>query len=74
MRLKLIAGLDINSTDKSLLDNLEKRGHVITSTDAILAWPVMILMDRKSGMSYGAGQPGKKVGEGKTCAAINLGK
>jgi gamma-glutamyltranspeptidase/glutathione hydrolase len=69
-RMGKIAGVEINSTDKTLLGDLEKRGHVVTSTDGILAWPVMILVDAKTGMAYGAGQPAKN-GKGKTCAALN---
>jgi gamma-glutamyltranspeptidase/glutathione hydrolase len=68
-----ISGLEINSTDKKLLDELSGRGHVINSTDATLAWPVVIILDEKSGLAYGAGQPAHN-GGGKTCAAINISK
>ena len=71
VRMGKISGVEINSTDNSLTGNLEERGHKVTGSDATLAWPVMIYLDRKSGISYGAGQPSKD-GGGKTCAAINL--
>lgn len=73
IRMGTIAGVEINSADESLNGNLEGRGHKVNSSDAILAWPVMIYLDRKSGISYAAGQPSKD-GGGKTCAAIDLAK
>ncbi len=73
VRMGKISGVEINSTDSSLIGNLEERGHKVTGSDATLAWPVMIYLDQKSGISYGAGQPSKD-GGGKTCAAINTGQ
>ena len=73
IRMGKIAGVEINSTDKSLIGMLEERGHKVTSSEAILAWPVMILLDRTTGISYGAGQP-STTGGGKTCAALDIGK
>ena len=73
MRMGKISGVEINSTDNSLIGNLEERGHKVTGSDATLAWPVMIYIDRSTGISYAAGQPSKD-GGGKTCAAINLAK
>lgn len=70
LRMGKIAGVEINSADNSLLRSLEARGHKIISSDATLAWPVMIYLDRLSGISYGAGQPSKN-GGGKTCAALD---
>jgi gamma-glutamyltranspeptidase/glutathione hydrolase len=70
-RMGKIAGVEINSTDSSLIGNLESRGHKVLSSEATLAWPVMILLDSNTGIAYGAGQP-SKTGGGKTCAAINI--
>ncbi len=72
-RMGKIAEVEINSADNSLIGKLEERGHKVTGSDAILAWPVMIYLDRSTGISYAAGQP-SKTGGGKTCAAINLAK
>jgi gamma-glutamyltranspeptidase / glutathione hydrolase len=73
IRMGIITGVDINSTDNALISNLEGRGHKITSTDATLAWPVMIYLDQSTGISYGAGQPSENI-YGRSCAAINLTK
>jgi gamma-glutamyltranspeptidase/glutathione hydrolase len=70
-RMGKISGVEINSDDKSLIGSLEKRGHIVAGSDATLALPVMIYLDRTTGISYGAGQPAKN-GGGKTCAAITL--
>jgi gamma-glutamyltranspeptidase / glutathione hydrolase len=72
-RMGKIAGVEINSADNDLAGELEERGHIVTSSDATLGWPVMIYLDRATGISYGAGQPSKN-GGGKTCAAINITK
>jgi len=72
-RMGKIAGVEINTTDNSLIGSLEGRGHKVTGSEAILARPVMIYLDRSSGISYAAGQPLKN-GGGKTCAAINHAK
>jgi gamma-glutamyltranspeptidase/glutathione hydrolase len=66
VRMGKIAGIEINSTDNSLISNLEGRGHKVTGSGATLAWPVMILIDPPTGISYAAGQPGAK-----TCAVVN---
>ncbi len=66
VRMGKIAGIEINSTDNSLIGNLEGRGHKVTGSDATLAWPVMIFADQSTGISWGAGQPGVK-----TCAALD---
>jgi gamma-glutamyltranspeptidase / glutathione hydrolase len=71
VRMGKIAGVELNSNDSSLIGNLEKRGHIVNGSDATLAWPVMIYLDRSTGISYGAGQPSIN-GGGKSCAAINL--
>jgi gamma-glutamyltranspeptidase/glutathione hydrolase len=73
VRMGKISGVEINTTDNSIIGNLEERGHKVTCSNATLAWPVMIFIDQKTGISYGAGQPSKD-GGGKTCAAINLAK
>jgi gamma-glutamyltranspeptidase / glutathione hydrolase len=72
-RMGKIAGVELNSTDKSLIGSLESRGHKVMSSDATLAWPVMIYLDRSTGISYAAGQPSNN-GGGKSCAALDQGK
>jgi gamma-glutamyltranspeptidase/glutathione hydrolase len=66
VRMGKIAGIEINSTDNSLISNLESRGHKVTGSGATLAWPVIIFLDQQTGILYAAGQPGAK-----TCAVIN---
>jgi gamma-glutamyltranspeptidase/glutathione hydrolase len=66
VRMGKIAGIEINSTDNSLIGSLEERGHKVTGSGATLAWPVLIFIDQVSGISYAAGQPGAK-----TCAVIS---
>ncbi len=66
VRMGKIAAIEINSTDNALIGNLEDRGHKVSGSKAILAWPVMILLDQTTGISYAAGQPGAK-----TCAVID---
>jgi gamma-glutamyltranspeptidase/glutathione hydrolase len=72
-RMGQLSGIEINSGDALLIRNLEGRGHKVTSSGATLAWPVMVYLDRSTGISYGAGQPSVN-GGGKTCAAIDLAK
>jgi gamma-glutamyltranspeptidase / glutathione hydrolase len=69
VRMGKIAGLEINTTDKRLVDNLESRGHKVTESAGTLGWPVMIYLDQSTGIDYGAGQPGSK-----TCEAVRGGK
>jgi len=71
IRMGKISGVEINSSDNSFIGSLEQRGHKVDGSDATLAWPVMIYLDRTTGIAYGAGQPSKN-GEGKSCAAITL--
>lgn len=59
--------MDINATDQSTLDDLDKRGHKITVIKKSIALPVMIFTD-KSGMSYAAGQP-----RARYCAGLEIG-
>ncbi len=68
-RMGKIAGIEINTSDKSLIGNLEGRGHIVSPSGATLGWPVMIYIDKSSGISYAAGQPGAK-----TCAVVNPAK
>jgi gamma-glutamyltranspeptidase / glutathione hydrolase len=65
IRMGKISGVEINSTDGSLIGNLEGRGHRVTASDATLAYPAMIYLDQASGILYGAGQPGAK-----TCGVV----
>ena len=58
--------LDINETDQSTIDDLTKRGHKVTVIKNHIALPVMVYIDRKTGMSYAAGQP-----KARFCAALN---
>lgn len=66
VRMGQIAGVEINSADSSLKGNLESRGHKVTSSEATLAWPVMIYLDQATGITYAAGQPGAK-----SCDVVN---
>jgi hypothetical protein len=66
-----IAGIDINETDQSTINNLADRGHKITVLKGSLASPVMIYIDQKTGISYAASQQTNSF-RGKCCAAINL--
>jgi gamma-glutamyltranspeptidase/glutathione hydrolase len=52
--------LDINITDQSTMDNLAHRGHKVTVEKNPIALPAMIYVDGKSGISYAAGQPGRR--------------
>ncbi len=65
-RMGKIAGVELNSEAKSLIANLEARGHLVTPSGATLGWPVLIYLDKATGIAYAAGQPGAK-----TCAVIN---
>ena len=65
-RMGKIAGVELNTKDQGLIGKLNERGHVATGSDAVIAWPVLVRIDRNSGMAYGAGQPGAK-----TCAALS---
>lgn len=66
VRMGQLAGLELNSSDKSLISDLEGRGHKVIPSNATLAYPVMILLDQSTGVMYGAGQPGVK-----TCAVVS---
>jgi len=50
---------------QKITDELKEKGHAVASSVAVLAWPVLVVIDQSSGFAYGAGQPGAK-----TCAAI----
>jgi gamma-glutamyltranspeptidase/glutathione hydrolase len=72
-RMGNIAGIDMNSTDKSAIDILTGRGHIVNIVAGPLAWPVMVYLDQATGISYGAGQKAEPSG-GKHCAALNTDK
>jgi gamma-glutamyltranspeptidase/glutathione hydrolase len=68
-----IAGLEINSTDKATIDDLTGRGHKVTIPEGTLASPVMVYIDRATGISYAASQQTHTF-RGKCCAALNIEK
>jgi gamma-glutamyltranspeptidase / glutathione hydrolase len=65
VRMGKAATIEINSHDQNITDKLKEKGHTVASSDAVLAWPVLVVIDQSSGFAYGAGQPGAK-----TCAAV----
>ncbi len=65
-RLLKIGSLDINPTDQSTIDELQKRGHIVNVVKNPLASPVMVYIDQSTGMYYGAALPNHKF-----CEAIN---
>jgi gamma-glutamyltranspeptidase / glutathione hydrolase len=73
VRMGKIAGIEINSTDQSTIDNLTKRGHIVSIAKGSLASPVMVYVDQKTGISYAASQPTNTF-RGKCCAALNISK
>lgn len=73
IRMGKIAGIDMNATDQSTIDNLSKRGHKVSISDGSLASPVMVYLDQTTGISYAASQPLYSF-RGKCCAAINVKK
>jgi gamma-glutamyltranspeptidase/glutathione hydrolase len=68
-----IAGLEINSTDRATIENLIGRGHKVTIPEGTLASPVMVYIDRATGISYAASQQTNTF-RGKCCAALNIEK
>ena len=67
-RILKIQSLDIDRVSQVILDDLKGRGHQVAITDALIGYPVMICIDRESGISYAAGDP--RAGKGKFCAAL----
>jgi gamma-glutamyltranspeptidase/glutathione hydrolase len=65
-RIFKLDSLDVNTTEKSTIDELIKRGHHVNMVNNPIASPVMIYVDQKSGMCYGAA-----LVERKFCAALN---
>ncbi|MBI5010725.1 MAG: gamma-glutamyltransferase, partial [Bacteroidia bacterium] len=57
-----LSALDIYNTDKSVVDNLAGRGHIMSIVKGAIAHPVMIYTDQVTGISYAATQKGKKCG------------
>jgi gamma-glutamyltranspeptidase len=62
VRCGKLSALDIYNTDKSVIDNLAGRGHIMTVVKGAIAHPVMIYTDQETGISYAATQKGKKCG------------
>lgn len=69
-RIYKIGALDIDSTDRIIIDKLIDRGHIVTKASELIGAPVMIFIDQATGMSYAAGEPGSLTG--KFCAALNI--
>ena len=70
-RMGKIAGIEMNSTDQSVIDNLTHRGHIVNISKELLANPVMVYFDQSTGISYAASQPTNTF-RGKCCAALNI--
>lgn len=71
IRMGKIAGIDINSTAQSTIDNLANRGHKVNISKGSLASPVMVYLDQATGISYAASQQTNSF-RGKCCAALNI--
>jgi gamma-glutamyltranspeptidase / glutathione hydrolase len=69
-RMGKIAGIEMNSVDQSVIDNLINRGHIVNISKGLLAYPVMVYFDQATGISYAASQPTNTF-RGKCCAALN---
>jgi len=65
-----LAGIELNSTDKSVIDKLSGRGHLVNTATGTMALPVMVYFDQATGISYAASQPTNTF-RGKCCAALN---
>jgi gamma-glutamyltranspeptidase / glutathione hydrolase len=72
-RMGKIAGIDINETDQSTINNLTNRGHKVNTVKGSLASPVMVFLDQATGISYAASQQTNSF-RGKCCAALNIAK
>jgi gamma-glutamyltranspeptidase/glutathione hydrolase len=70
IRMGKIAGIDINSTHQSTIDNLTHREHKVNILKGSLASPVMVYLDQATGISYAASQPTNSF-RGKCCAALS---
>lgn len=66
-RIFKIGALDINPADQKVIDELKTRGHEVNVIEGSVASPVMIYVDQKTGISYGACLPSRKF-----CAALNI--
>jgi gamma-glutamyltranspeptidase / glutathione hydrolase len=63
-------GLDIDSTREEVMDELKKRGHILTLSAELIGDPVMIFIDQSTGLAYAAGEP--RYARGKFCGALDL--
>jgi gamma-glutamyltranspeptidase/glutathione hydrolase len=70
-RILKIGSVDMNSVNQSIIDDLVHRGHHVNIITEPIAWPVMVYLDKSTGISYAAGQPSPSGLGGKHCAAIN---
>lgn len=70
LRMGKRAGIDMNSTDQSTIQNLANRGHLVNILKGSLASPVMVYLDQATGISYAASQQTNSF-RGKCCAALN---
>ena len=62
------ASLNLNTDiSQQAIEELEGRGHVVSTTDGRIASPVMLYIDRNTGILYAAGDPGA----GRHAAALN---
>jgi len=62
-----IGALDINPADQQIVEDLKNRGHEINIYNGNIASPVMVYIDKKTGISHSACLPSRKF-----CAALNI--
>ena len=66
-RIFKIGALDIDSTDRTIIDKLTDRGHNVTKASELIGDPIMIYIDQATGIAYAAGE--SRSATGKFCAA-----
>jgi gamma-glutamyltranspeptidase / glutathione hydrolase len=75
-RFQKIATLEIDSTSQSIIDNLTNRGHKMSIIKGPIAYPAIVYMDQKTGISYAATEPlyYRVNSRGKFCGALTISK
>jgi gamma-glutamyltranspeptidase/glutathione hydrolase len=73
-RIFNIGALDIYTTDKSVLDDLISRKHIVTVVPEPIAAPAMIFIDQTTGICYAATEPfyERYSTRDKFCGALNI--
>lgn len=75
-RLYKIGALDIYPAEEKIMKDLERRKHIVSVVPGPIGAPVMVYIDRTSGIYYGATDPlyERDRPRGKYCGALDLGK